>query len=287
MFPLRDHNPSNRTPFVTWGLIVVNVLIFLSYYPAMSGSERMLMGFYAEWALVPAEVLRGQDGHTVVTSMFLHGGWMHLIGNMLFLYIFGDNLQDLLGHVTFLAFYLASGVAAAAGQIIAGPGSTVPMVGASGAIAGVMGAYLLFFPRARIDVLVIIVILIRVFTIPAWLMLGLWFGLQLVNGLSMDVAGGGVAYWAHAGGVIAGVVLALPLWRRLGGPAFWATWHGEPPHAPVDYLLAPRGAHAIPRVRRVIGTPHAPIPPADVGTTRIPRSGARRRLFSPWDAGRK
>jgi hypothetical protein len=154
--------------------------------------------------------------------MFLHGGWMHLIGNMLFLYIFGDNLEDLLGHLGFLAFYIASGFAAAAGQILADPGSSVPMVGASGAIAGVMGGYLLMFPRARIDVLVIIVFLIKVFTIPAWLMLGIWFGLQLVNGLAMDVAGGGVAYWAHAGGFVAGVLLMLPVFLRRGGPAYWA-----------------------------------------------------------------
>ncbi len=204
MFPLRDHNPSNRTPFVTWALIIANVLVFFTYYPAMAGAERQLMAFYADWALVPAEVLTGRDTHTLFTSMFLHGGWMHLLGNMLFLWIFGDNMEDLLGHLRFAAFYIASGLAAAAGQILAGPGSTIPMVGASGAIAGVMGGYLLFFPRARIDVLVIIVVLVRVFAIPAWLMLGLWFGLQLVNGLSMDAAGGGVAYWAHAGGFAAG-----------------------------------------------------------------------------------
>ena len=284
MFPLRDHNPSNRTPVVTWGLIVVNVLIFLSYYPAMAGSERQLLGFYADWALVPAEVLRGEDGHTILTSMFLHGGWMHLIGNMLFLYIFGDNLEDLLGHLAFLGFYLASGVAAAAGQIIAGPGSTIPMVGASGAIAGVMGAYLLFFPRARIDVLVIIVILIRIFTIPAWLMLGLWFALQLVNGLAMDVAGGGVAYWAHAGGFVAGVVLVLPLWLRRGGPEYWARWHGKPPHDEVEYVFERRRSSPIPRVRQVRTDRTATRPLADLA--RIPRSGTRRGPRTPWSGGR-
>lgn len=284
MFPLRDHNPSNRTPVVTWALIVTNVLIFLSYYPSLSGSERLLLGFYADWALVPAEVLSGQDGHTVLTSMFLHGGWMHLIGNMLFLYIFGDNLEDLLGHVTFLAFYIASGVAAAAGQIIAGPGSTIPMVGASGAIAGVMGAYLLFFPRARIDVLVLIVILVRIFTIPAWLMLGLWFALQLVNGLSMDIAGGGVAYWAHAGGFAAGVLLVLPLWLRRGGPAYWATWHGKPPHDEVEYIMERRRRSPIPRVRQVRTDRSATRPLADLA--RIPRSGNRRGTRTPWSGGR-
>jgi membrane associated rhomboid family serine protease len=222
MFPIRDHNPSDRRPFVTWALIAINVVVFLSYYPSLSGNERLLMSFFDDWALVPIEAVNGKDGHTLLTSMFLHGGWMHLIGNMLFLYIFGDNLEDLLGHLGFLAFYIASGLAAAAGQILADPGSSVPMVGASGAIAGVMGGYLLMFPRARIDVLVIIVFLIKVFTIPAWLMLGIWFGLQLVNGLAMDVAGGGVAYWAHAGGFVAGVVLMLPVFLRRGGPAYWA-----------------------------------------------------------------
>jgi hypothetical protein len=125
------------------------------------------------------------------------------------------------------------------------------MVGASGAIAGVMGGYLLMFPRARIDVLVIIIFLIKIFTIPAWLMLGIWFGLQLVNGLAMDVAGGGVAYWAHAGGFVAGVVLMLPVFLRRGGPAYWAATHGKPPHEEVEYVgreVAPQpGAIRAPR----------------------------------------
>lgn len=280
MFPIRDHNPSNRTPFVTWALIAINVVVFLSYFPSLSASDRQLMAFFDTWALVPAEVLSGGDGYTLVTSMFLHGGWMHLIGNMLFLWIFGDNLEDLLGHLRFLAFYLASGLAAAAGQIIAGPGSTIPMVGASGAIAGVMGGYLLFFPRARIDILVIIVILIRIFTVPAWLMLGLWFGLQLFNGLAMDVAGGGVAYWAHAGGFVAGVVLAFPLWRRLGGPEYWARWHGQPPHAEVEYVIEPRRHSPIPRVR---SRPHPGESRASLDeVTRVPRTGPRRGPASPW-----
>ncbi|NKX43609.1 rhomboid family intramembrane serine protease [Roseicyclus persicicus] len=285
MFPIRDHNPSNRTPFVTWALIALNTVIFLSYFPSLSQAEPLLAAFFADWALVPAEVLSGLDGHTVVTSMFLHGGWMHLIGNMLFLYIFGDNLEDLMGHFWFLVFYLASGIGAAAGQILSDPTSTVPMVGASGAIAGVMGAYLLFFPRARIDVLVIIVVLIRIFTIPAWLMLGLWFGLQLVNGLAMDVAGGGgVAYWAHAGGFVAGVVLALPLWLRLGGPGYWQRWHGKPPHDEVEYVIERGRSSPIPRVRRVTSTRAATRPLADLA--RVPRSGTRRGPRSPWSGGR-
>jgi membrane associated rhomboid family serine protease len=243
----------------------------------------MLLAFFDRWALVPAEVLQGFDSHTVLTSMFLHGGWMHLIGNMLFLWIFGDNLEDLLGHAGFLVFYLASGAAAAGGQILADPTSVVPMVGASGAIAGVMGGYLLMFPRARIDVLVIIVFLIRIFTIPAWLMLGIWFGLQLVNGLAMDVAGGGVAYWAHAGGFAAGVLLVLPAFLRRGGPAYWSRTHGKPPHDEVEYVVSRRRS-PIPAVRRVRSSRSADRPLADL--SRVPRAGQRRGPRTPWSGGR-
>ncbi len=284
MFPIRDHNPSERTPFVTWALIIANVIIFLSYYPALSGSDAQLMGFYSDWAMVPREVLGGKDGHTVVTSMFLHGGWMHLIGNMLFLWIFGDNMEDLLGHVGFLLFYLASGVAAAAGQILADPASGIPMVGASGAIAGVMGGYLLMFPRARIDVLVILIIIFKIFTVPAWLMLGLWFALQLASGVATDAATGGVAYWAHAGGFVAGVVLVLPLWLRRGGRGYWSETHGKPPHDEVEYVIGTRGRSRIPKVHRVRSVRR---PDQSLGDlSRIPRSGTRRGPSSPWSGGR-
>ena len=143
MFPIRDHNPSNRKPVITIGLILVNVAVFLGYYPELSSTPAGLARLFDSWALVPAEVLKGGDPHSLITSMFLHGGWMHLIGNMLFLWIFGDNLEDQLGHVGFLAFYLVAGLAAGFGQILSNPASQVPMVGASGAIAGVMGGYLL------------------------------------------------------------------------------------------------------------------------------------------------
>lgn len=229
MFPIRDHNPSDKTPFVTWSLIAANVIIFLMYFPQLSGNESQLIAFYDEWALIPAEV----DGanRSLLSHMFLHGGWMHLILNMLFLYIFGDNIEDLLGHVGFLVFYLASGVAAAFAQMASDPGSSVPMVGASGAIAGVMGGYLLMFPRARVDILVILVVIFRIFTLPAWIMLGLWFGLQLINGAATFAStGGGVAYWAHAGGFAAGLLFLLPIWLRRGGPDYWAQTHGAPPH---------------------------------------------------------
>lgn len=284
MFPLRDHNPSERTPFVTWALIAINAAVFLSYFPSIGGQERLLMAFYADWALVPAEASRGLNLHTIVTSMFLHGGWMHIIGNMLFLYIFGDNLEDQLGHVGYLLFYLASGVAAAFSQMAADPSSSVPMVGASGAIAGVMGGYLLLFPRARVDLALIIFVFIKIITVPAWLMLGLWFGLQLVSGAASQAAGGGVAYWAHAGGFAAGVVLVLPAWLRRGGPAFWRLNHGVPPHEP-----------ARPSARRWSGVPTSygrGTRQATAGdATRIPRAGSRRgdrgsRPGSPWGGSR-
>lgn len=284
MFPIRDHNPSDRTPFITWTLIVVNVGIFLSYFPALGGDQGQLLAFYNEWGLVPDTALQEGAVHTAVTSMFLHGGWMHLIGNMLFLWIFGDNLEEQMGHGGFLVFYLASGLAAAGGQILADPASTIPMVGASGAIAGVMGGYLLMFPRARIDVLVILVIFFKIFTIPAWLMLGLWFALQLVSGLSMDLVGGGVAYWAHAGGFMAGLVLALPLWLRRGGAAYWQTMDGKPPHAEVEYRVEKRRHSPIPAIRRVRTPEGLGRPLADLA--RVPRSGARRAPPGPWSGRR-
>jgi membrane associated rhomboid family serine protease len=284
MFPIRDHNPSDRKPFVTWALIAINVVVFLSYYPSLSGNERLLMSFFDQWALVPVEALDGKDGHTLVTSMFLHGGWMHLIGNMLFLYIFGDNMEDLLGHLGFLGFYLASGLAAAAGQILSDPTSVVPMVGASGAIAGVMGGYLLIFPKARIDVLVIIIFLIKIFTIPAWLMLGIWFGLQLVNGLAMDVAGGGVAYWAHAGGFVAGVCWCSRCFCAVAGRPT-----GRRPMASLPMRRSSMSCRAVvaapcPSVRRV-PTPQNGNRPL-VGVEPRAAFGQRRGPRTPWSGGR-
>jgi membrane associated rhomboid family serine protease len=240
MFPIRDHNPSTRTPFVTYGLIAANILIFLSYQE-LSGSASELYRFYNLWALIPAQ----SSPHSYVSSMFLHAGWMHLGGNMLFLYIFGDNLEDEMGHGWFAAFYLTCGVLASAAHVASDPGSPVPLVGASGAIAGVMGGYLLLFPRAKVDVLFIFIIFFRIFAIPAWIMLGVWFGIQVFNGTSTVTAGGGVAHWAHAGGFVAGLILTLPLFFRLGGIRFWSKNHGHPPHAQVRYARS-----HIPPVRR-------------------------------------
>ena len=245
MFPIRDHNPSGGTPYVTMALIAANVLVFLGYYTTLDGWP--LMRFFVQWGLVPLRVTHGEGYPTLVTHMFLHGGWMHLIGNMLFLWIFGDNLEEAMGRIGFLLFYLGSGLAAAALQIAADPLSGAPMVGASGAVAGVMGGYLLLYPKARVDVLLFFVIFFRVFVLRAWIVLGLWFGLQLVSGVSTPTEGGGVAYWAHIGGFLAGLVLVLPVWLRRGGSGYWQRTHGEPPHPEARYPLAKTG---IPRVRR-------------------------------------
>ncbi|EDQ03880.1 hypothetical protein OIHEL45_00522 [Sulfitobacter indolifex HEL-45] len=157
MFPIRDHNPSGRTPYVTYALMAVNIGVFLSYLSLMS-DERALGEFYYSYALLPARLSHGEGYFGLITSQFLHGGWMHLAGNMLFLWIFGDNVEDEMGHGRYLLFYLACGIAAGLGQVVTEPLSWVPMVGASGAIAGVMGGYLLLFPRAKVDILVIFIV---------------------------------------------------------------------------------------------------------------------------------
>lgn len=242
MFPIRDHNPSERTPIVTWALIAANLGVFLVTWPMFSDPVALERLYYT-WGLVP----RLSEPATFLTSMFLHGGIMHLLGNMLFLWIFGDNLEEEMGHLGFLGFYLAGGLAAAWLQVAADPRSDIPMVGASGAIAGVMGGYLLLFPKARVDVLLFFVIIIRVIPVPAWIMLGVWFGLQLVGGYSASSQTGGVAYWAHAGGFVAGFLLTLPVWLRRGGAAFWARTAGHPPHPEARYRFQ---RTTVPRVRR-------------------------------------
>lgn len=240
MFPIRDHNPSAGTPVVTIALIVLNIAMFVLTEPWGGGMLRL----WDALALYPVAVMNGVYLWGLVTHMFLHAGLLHLGGNMLFLWIFGDNLEEQMGRLGFLLFYLACGLAAALAQIAAEPFSSVPMVGASGAIAGVMGGYLLMFPKAKVDVIAIIIILIRRFTMPAWIMLALWFVFQLFSGYLMHGAEGGVAYWAHSGGFIAGAVLTLPLLLRRGGRAFWDRTHGHPPHPPA---FAPS---RIPTVRR-------------------------------------
>jgi membrane associated rhomboid family serine protease len=207
MFPIRDTQPSYSKPVVTVVLIVVNILVFLYEFSLDSFSQNAFMYRYA---LIPDRFHLSN----VVTSMFLHGGWMHVLGNMWFLWIFGDNIEDILGHGKFLLFYLMCGIAAALTQVFFNPASRVPMVGASGAIAGVMGAYMVKFPRARI----LAFFLFFLTDVPAWIMLIYWFGLQFVGGFesltTAQVAQGGTAFFAHVGGFLAGI-----LFINLLGPA--------------------------------------------------------------------
>ncbi|MGB3146327.1 MAG: rhomboid family intramembrane serine protease [Paracoccaceae bacterium] len=234
MFPIRDHHPSLRTPVVTYALIGANILVWL-YQLSLGEDGQAMRQFMLNYALFPAAISAGEGYTGLFSHMFLHAGFMHLAGNMLFLWIFGDNLEDQMGHGGFLLFYLAAGLAAAVAQIVAAPSSAVPMVGASGAIAGVMGGYLLMFPRARIDILLIFIVFFRVFTLPAYTMLGIWFAFQIFGGLGSSGADGGVAYWAHGGGFVAGLFLTLPLWARRGAKRYWQQTEGHPPHPEIDY----------------------------------------------------
>lgn len=245
MFPIRDHNPSGRTPYVVYALIAINIAVFLSYWSLPE--PEILRNVYAPYALIPARLSQGEGYATLLTSLFLHGGVMHIFGNMLFLWIFGDNLEDEMGHFGFLLFYLACGVGAGLVHVMTAPGSTMPTVGASGAIAGVMGGYLLLYPRARVDILIILVVFFRIFTVPAWLMLGFWAGMQFLGGLGADPNQGGVAYWAHTGGFAVGLILTLPVWFRRGAGGYWNRNSGRPPHPRGQFRY---GQSHIPRVPR-------------------------------------
>ena len=219
MIPLHDDNPTTLRPYLTIGLIVACTLIYLWQFTLSAGGERaivyalglipsVLLGDRAlppEVALIPAQA-------SLLTSMFLHGGFMHLIGNMLYLWIFGNNVEDAMGHLRFAAFYILCGIAAALAQVVQDPGSTVPMIGASGAIGGVLGAYLLLHPKARILVLIWLGFFVTTARIPAYLVLGFWFVLQFVQTALAPPGSAGVAYWAHIGGFLAGLAL-IPLFK--------------------------------------------------------------------------
>jgi membrane associated rhomboid family serine protease len=226
--PLYDDNPTLRTPLLTWALIAACVAVYLWQASLPGRAEQDIV--YA-LGMIPA-VLFGQaelpprlqlvsPWTSVFTSMFLHGGWMHLIGNMLYLWIFGNNVEDAMGHGRFVVFYLVCGLAAALTQSLMSPGSTMPMIGASGAIAGILGAYLMLHPRANVRVLLVIFIYIRLLNVPAVIVLGLWFGMQLLSGWSTPVEDGGVAFWAHIGGFLAGVML-IPFFKDSDVPLFGA-----------------------------------------------------------------
>lgn len=245
MFPIRDHNPSRRPAYVTYCIMALNIAVFLAMLPSYSNNQA-LYDIYSQWALVPARVSSGDGSYTFITSMFMHASFMHLAGNMLFLWIFGDNLEDEMGHAKYLGFYLFCGVVAGVAQFMTGTTSRVPMVGASGAIAGVMGAYLLLYPKAKIDILLILIIFFKVFTVPAWVMLGIWAVLQLFGGISATEAGG-VAYMAHLGGFVAGIIVVYPRWLALGGRAYWDRTFGHPDHPEAEYRFVKT---SVPVVRR-------------------------------------
>jgi len=234
MLPIRDHNPSERTPYVTYGLMAINIAVYL-FGAAFITTNQALSQFYFDYAMIPARISAGENYPALLTSMFIHAGFMHLAGNMLFLWIFGDNLEDAMGHIPFLLFYLISGVGADLAQFAFDAQSPIATVGASGAIAGLMGGYLLLYPKARVDIFIFLVIFIRIVPVPAWVMLGVWFAMQVFNGVGTDMSGGGVAYWAHAGGFVMGFILTLPLWLKLGAGGWWRQTEFHPPHPEAHY----------------------------------------------------
>lgn len=217
MIPLRDDNPTVLWPLVTVTLIVANSAVFLY---ELFLEPRALSSFFYQMGMVPAAVIRGGTGgtggyFTVLSSMFLHGGLLHLGGNMLYLWIFGNNIEDSMGHARFIIFYLLAGLAAALTHIVVNPASTIPTVGASGAVSGVLGAYLLLFPHARVKTLVTLGFFWTIVYLPAWVLLIVWIGLQFLSQAvePMDPTAGGVAYAAHVGGFVAGLAL-IPLFRK-------------------------------------------------------------------------
>ena len=231
MLPIRDENPSLRTPVATYTLIALNVAVWVLVEGM--GSEPALTSSICSLGLIPANFLASIAGQAFgplpaepvcpvgvaanpiapLTSMFLHGGWLHLLGNMWFLHVFGNNVEDAMGRFRFVAFYLLAGLAAAAAQMLAGPGSMIPMIGASGAIGGVMGSYVLLYPRVGVQTFVFLGFWARMMVLPAYLMLGYWFLIQLLTGTFSPSQGGGVAVWAHVGGFLCGLLLT-PLFRN-------------------------------------------------------------------------
>jgi len=230
MFPLRDENPTELIPYVTFLIIFANVAVWLFVQGAGTGS--VFLESLCEFGTIPGEVtgripagvevalgpgascrVGGLGLGTLFTSMFMHGGWMHLIGNMWFLWVFGNNIEDSMGHVRYVIFYLLTGLLAALAHIASDPSGAIPTVGASGAISGIMGAYMVLYPKVRVQTLIFLVIYIRIIALPAWVLLAYWFFLQLAGG-SAGAGGGGVAFWAHIGGFVAGVVLVKLFEKR-------------------------------------------------------------------------
>ena len=235
MIPLRDDQPTFSTPFVNYFLVVLSVLVYIWQRSVEIQNPRALHAFVMEFGVVPHHTLAVVTGHSydslttailpLFTSMFLHASLLHVAGNMLFLWIFGDNVEDYLGHFTYLVFYLLSGVAAGVTHILLNQASRAPTVGASGAIAGVMGAYFILYPRARVLVWFPPIFF---FHVPAWLMLGYWFMINFVSGTSTALAetsqnSGGIAFWAHIGGFVAGVVM-INVFRERPHRYRYGTW---------------------------------------------------------------
>jgi membrane associated rhomboid family serine protease len=215
VFPLYDENPTRITPYFTYGLIGMNVLVFLH---EISLSDLQLEQFFQLYAVIPQELTINwsREWTTLFTSQFLHGGWWHLISNMIYLWVFGNNIEDRLGHFKYLLFYLICGAMAALCQWFIGMYSTIPSLGASGAISGVLGAYLIWFPQARITTLVFLGFFVTTINIPALVIIGIFFVQNLISGFAslqaaanMSVETGGVAYWAHLGGFVVGSIFAL------------------------------------------------------------------------------
>ena len=234
MLPIRDDTPRFSTPYVTYFIIALNTVVFLFELSVGAQSHRALNGLMYQFGVVPLHferVLAGTSNTslpalslTILTSMFLHASWLHIIGNMWFLWIFGDNIEDYLGHFSYLVFYLICGFAAMVTHILLNAGSNVPALGASGAIAGVMGGYFVLYPRARVMMWFPPIFF---FHLPAWLVLGYWFVTQFLSGAATSIAGtgatGGIAVWAHVGGFVAGIVL-IKLMPERQGRARYAAW---------------------------------------------------------------
>jgi len=227
LIPLRDANPTARTPWVTLGLIAINVAAFFLWEPITGSLQEQQVFFVCEGAIpqelsgfrtLPVLANECPGGKSVLvslfTSMFLHGGFLHLAGNMLYLWVFGNNVEDRMGPIPFLVFYLAAGVVAAYAQVLPDPDSLTPLVGASGAIAGALGAYLVIFPHARVLTLVPIFFFLQLIELPAILVLGFWFVLQALQGVGSLQAETGVAWFAHIGGFLLGAAIALLFYRR-------------------------------------------------------------------------
>jgi membrane associated rhomboid family serine protease len=228
MFPIRDDQPRYSMPLVNYFIIGLNTVVFLFELSVQMQGPRALDALVFQFGVVPQHFVRAFAGSaafpisstllTILTSMFLHGGWLHIIFNMWFLWIFGDNIEDYLGHFTYLIFYLLCGVAAAVTQIALDPRSAIPTIGASGAIAGVMGAYVLLYPRAKVLTLVVLIVFFTFWWIPAWFFLGYWFLLQFfAASVTLHQASGGVAFGAHVGGFLTGLVLIKVFPQRTRG----------------------------------------------------------------------